>query len=97
METNTLTVSDKSPEIISLSPVKITLKNVNWINEPTDQRLLARIRYRGEKLPITLSLVGKSLAVEFDKSARGLSPGQSIVFYNQDICLGGAVIGRIIS
>ncbi|PIP55708.1 MAG: tRNA 2-thiouridine(34) synthase MnmA [Candidatus Zambryskibacteria bacterium CG22_combo_CG10-13_8_21_14_all_42_17] len=106
---NTLVVSNKKSEIISHSPTKIEIKNVNWITEPVDHALFARIRYRGEKIPVKLFLANHRLAVEFKKPVRGLSLGQSIVFYlslnaneeksidESDICLGGAVMDRIIS
>jgi len=96
METNTLTVSNKEPEIISLSPTKITVKNINWITEPSGPSLWAKVRYRGEKMPAILSLVGSRLAVEFREPVRGLSLGQSIVFYDGDVCLGGGVMNKII-
>ncbi len=96
-ETNSLVVSDKEEEILEFSPNKVVLKNVNWINEPESANLSARIRYRGEKLNCSLSLVGKRLAVEFPHPVRGLSLGQSIVFYNGEECLGGAIMDKIIS
>lgn len=106
IEDNTITVSNKVPEIISLSPQKITVKNINWTSEPSVPALLARVRYRGEKLPVGLSLIGKKLAVEFENPVRGLSLGQSIVFYlpgesskpgEGNVCLGGGVMDRVVS
>ncbi len=96
-ETNTLVVSDKEEEIIEFSPTKVVLKDVNWIMEPESENIFARIRYRGEKLPCTLALSGKKLAVDFENPVRGLSLGQSIVFYSGENCLGGAVMDKIIS
>ena len=95
MGANTITVSNKEPEIISLSPIKITVKNINWITEPLGPSLSTKVRYRGEKMPVILSLVGSRLAVEFREPVRGLSLGQSIVFYDDDVCLGGGVMDRI--
>jgi tRNA-uridine 2-sulfurtransferase len=97
IETNSLVVSDKESEILEFSPTKVQLKDVNWINEPEAEELAARIRYRGEKLPLKLSLSGKRLAVEFAEPVRGLSLGQSIVFYDGENCLGGAVMDKVIS
>ncbi len=97
METNSLVVSDDEVEILEFSPTKILLKNANWINEPESEELTARIRYRGEKLSLKLSLSGKKLAVEFNEPVRGLSLGQSMVFYQGETCLGGAVMDKIIS
>jgi tRNA-uridine 2-sulfurtransferase len=92
---NVLIVSDDESEILELSPQKIILKNANWISEPTSPQLTARIRYRGEKLACTLSAEGKKLIVEFNEPVRGLSLGQSIVFYDGENCLGGAVMDKI--
>lgn len=94
---NVLVVSDREEEILDCSPTKVLLKNVNWINEPTVPEITARIRYRGERLPCTLSVDGKRLSVEFKEPVRGLSLGQSIVFYYEENCLGGAVMDMIIS
>jgi tRNA-specific 2-thiouridylase len=47
-------------------------------------------------LPCTLGLQGKKLLVEFAEPVRGLSLGQSIVFYDQDECLGGAIMDKIV-
>lgn len=102
IEANTITVSNKEKEIISKSPKKVAIKNVNWITEPPGPKIHARIRHRGEKFPVTLSLSGKTLAVEFANPVRGLSLGQSIVFYlpsikgETDICLGGGVMDKVL-
>ncbi|MCR4279549.1 MAG: tRNA 2-thiouridine(34) synthase MnmA [Candidatus Zambryskibacteria bacterium] len=94
--TNTLVVSDKEEEILDFSPQKIILKNVNWINEPEYPELTGRIRYRGDKLPLTLSTQGKKLVVEFKEPVRGLSLGQSLVFYQGDVCLGGGIMDKVL-
>lgn len=95
--TNTLVVSDKEEEIFVFSPQKIILKDVNWITEPESPELTGRIRYRGDKLPLTLSTQGKKLVVEFKEPVRGLSLGQSLVFYQGDVCLGGGIMDKVIS
>ncbi|MBX4181666.1 tRNA 2-thiouridine(34) synthase MnmA [Candidatus Parcubacteria bacterium] len=95
VKTNALVVSNDIAEIKDLSPQKVVLKNVNWIHEPLVPELTARIRYHGGKLPCKLSLEGKKLAVEFTNPVRGLALGQSIVFYSDEECLGGAVMDRL--
>ncbi len=76
VEKNRLIVSDKREEITEHSPKKIALKNLNWINEPQDRVTTARIRYRGEKLPVEI----EGETITFAEPVRGLSLGQSIVF-----------------
>jgi tRNA-specific 2-thiouridylase len=94
---NLLVVSDQQAEIEDFSPTKVIIDKANWITVPEHGALTARIRYRGEKLPCTLKLEGKKLAVEFEKPVPGLSLGQSIVFYEGEICLGGAVMDKIVA
>lgn len=96
IKTNSILVSDDEKEILEHSPRVIELKSANWINEPESEELSARIRYRGEKLPCALKLSGKKLLAEFEYPVRGLSLGQSIVFYRGEECLGGAVMDKII-
>lgn len=95
IKTNTIVVSSKEPEIISLSPARVKVKNINWISEPVGSSLAARIRYRGEKLPVTLFPHGLELEAEFKRPVRGLAFGQSIVFYDGEICLGGGVMDEV--
>ena len=97
MKKNHLIVSDKEREIEELSPRKIIIDQANWMIVPEEgQPLTARIRYRGEKLPCKLFLEGKKLGVEFEHPIRGLSLGQSIVFYSGDTCLGGAIMDKVV-
>ena len=50
------------------------------------------IRYRQEPQACTVTLVGNEANVQFDQAQRAVSPGQSAVFYQGEICLGGGVI-----
>ena len=68
---------------------------VNWIaeTEPEDVRLSAKIRYRQSDQCCTLSKIDDtSYRVLFDEAQRAITPGQSIVFYQDEVCLGGGVI-----
>jgi len=95
MKANTITVSNVEREIKELSPKKVLLKDVNWINRPQlGKSLVARMRYRGERLPVVVKENSGAWEVEFSEPVRGLSFGQSIVFYQGEECLGGAIMDK---
>ncbi len=91
MQANTITVSNIQNEIESMSPTKIKIKETNLKIQHSVLNLSARIRYRGDKIKISLN----GDTVEFESPQRGLSTGQSIVFYADDECLGGAVVDEL--
>jgi len=68
----------------------------HWINgAPADDKLrvTAKTRYRQPDQTCEVALLPEGqLAVKFDEPQRAVTPGQSVVFYRDDICLGGAVI-----
>lgn len=97
MKANTITVSNVEEEIESFAPTKVLLSNINWISEPEESRITARIRYRGKKVRVNLFTEKNKLGVEFLELQKGLSLGQSIVFYNGSECLGGAIMDKVIA
>ena len=55
----------------------------------------AKVRYRQADQPCVLEAIEAGMArVSFDSPQRAVTPGQSIVFYQGDMCLGGGVIDR---
>ncbi len=68
----------------------------HWINgTPADSTLRchAKTRYRQPDQYCTVHLqTDGRLEVHFDEPQRAITPGQSIVFYLAEVCLGGAVI-----
>lgn len=70
---------------------ELTMKEPTWVAEaPTfPYRCTAKVRYRQEDTPCTIYEDGKVL---FDTPQRAVTAGQSVVFYQQELCLGGAVI-----
>jgi tRNA-specific 2-thiouridylase len=56
-------------------------------------RCTAKTRYRqADQSCFIEPLANNRCRVSFDQSQRAITPGQSVVFYNNDICLGGGII-----
>jgi tRNA-specific 2-thiouridylase len=56
----------------------------------------AKTRYRQADVNCTVSrLNDDEWLVEFDEKQRAVTPGQSVVFYQDDVCLGGGIIESI--
>ena len=75
---------------------KLEADQIHWISgsPPQDlENISAKIRYRqmDQSCEIT-TLSSDRCTVKFDKPQFGIAPGQSIVFYKGDDCLGGAII-----
>ena len=72
----------------------INLTNTNWILElpKEDKSYTAQIRYHGELLNCRIEVLeGNNAQIFFDKDTL-VDSGQSIVVYNDDICLGGGIV-----
>lgn len=73
----------------SLLSKEIVIDDIHLLSAQIKGSITAKIRYRGEEYDIGNI---KGNIVTFKNSAWAATPGQSIVFYDGDICLGGAVI-----
>jgi len=103
IKNNTITVSHQSDWCLSTSRTggeshigsKIKLVNINWISElpKEEKKYQAQIRYHGESYPCKINSDNdlKIAEIVFEKNIL-VDSGQSIVLYNNDICLGGGVV-----
>lgn len=74
----------------------LTATNLSWVTmQPPGQtfRCTAKFRYRQPDQDVTVSLTeAGSCEVQFDVPQRAITPGQSVVFYQGQTCLGGGII-----
>jgi tRNA-specific 2-thiouridylase len=89
---NTLVVSAEKADTLSRSA---TLSDVHWIGETPGEgeTLEAQTRYHAAIAHATLTPKGADWQVAFDKPEL-LSPGQSVVLYRGDECVGGGVVEK---
>ncbi|MFI9654565.1 tRNA 2-thiouridine(34) synthase MnmA [Guyparkeria sp. GHLCS8-2] len=94
LETNTLLVA-QGKNHPALFADRLEAEQVHWIEPPpTDRPLTAKIRYRQPDQAVSIEQTGDRLIATFAEPQRAITPGQSVVFYDGSICLGGAVITR---
>ena len=72
----------------------LNCNDVHWINNPPDTtNLSAQIRHRQAPQACTIANIATNeLSVSFKQPQWAIASGQSVVFYNNDICVGGGII-----
>lgn len=74
-------------------------KSVNWIpTEPQSKEFYAyaKFRYRQKEQKVRVVVQDdKSVLVKFETKQRAITPGQYVVFYNGENCIGGGVIDEV--
>ncbi len=97
MDSNTLIVVQGDHPLLYTKRLRAT--DPHWIagrTPPVPARLNAKTRYRQTDQSCTLLSIDETgCEVVFDQPQRAVTPGQSVVFYHEDECLGGAVIDTV--
>lgn len=73
---------------------EINLTDLHWINNvPVDGKYQIRVRHRAPLADADLNFTDKqNINLTLINPERAIAPGQSVVIYNGDICLGGGII-----
>jgi tRNA-specific 2-thiouridylase len=75
---------------------RLTAVNLNWISATTphcDWVYGAKTRYRQKDAPCVIAAATQqSCAIEFAEPQWAVTPGQSVVVYESNVCLGGGII-----
>ena len=94
MTSNTLYVvqGHSHPWLLSM---ELAAGQSSWIAKapPADAKVSVKTRYRQQDVPCSFSLSGHAaFNASFAEPQWAITPGQSAVFYQGDICLGGGII-----
>lgn len=80
----------------SLFSQGLIAQQLHWVDRQpitTPLRCTVKTRYRQQDISCTITPINDDrIEVRFDEPVAAVTPGQSAVFYQQDICLGGGVI-----
>ena len=89
-DTNTITITKKN----NLYKKKCYVSNINWLIEkpqfPMD--IQSQIRYNSKKVHSIVLFENDRIEVQFNEAQLAVTPGQSIVFYIDDVLIGGGII-----
>ena len=78
---------------------QFTIAGVNMLvsDDEIPGRIDVKIRYRYDARPATLRLKDETGEIIFDEPQRAITPGQSAVFYDDDLVIGGGIIDEVLA
>lgn len=73
---------------------ELTVVNSHWINEtPQEGTYQVRVRHRAPLATATLTHTNENeVQLTLDSPERAVAPGQSVVIYKDDVCIGGGIV-----
>ncbi|MFC5774497.1 tRNA 2-thiouridine(34) synthase MnmA [Ectobacillus antri] len=77
---------------------EVVAVDVSWVNEPkvSEFTCTAKFRYRQADNKVTVQVMeGGNVRIFCDEPIRALTPGQAVVFYDGEVCLGGGTIDEV--
>lgn len=88
-DNNTITLSTEE----DLYSNELIITKVNLLVDTLPEDVMAKIRYRSKDAKAKVSfLANGDLKLTFDNPQKSITKGQSVVMYQDDICLGGGII-----
>jgi len=92
VDRNLIVVGEKK----DLKAKGLIASDLNLLARALPQAAYAKIRYKSEEAKCLIDAYGDEIKVIFDQSQEAITPGQSVVFYDGDRVLGGAVINEVL-
>ena len=76
---------------------ELETRNLVLVNPIKNKKFLgkAKVRYRQEDQDCQIEIINNKLQIRFVKPQRAVTPGQSVVIYKDEVCLGGGEIQDI--
>lgn len=98
VEKNTITVASKEFEGDKVNDIKeVVIKDLHFISSENmkKEKMSVRIRYRQKKQNCILERTSDGYRIVFNNLQDGIAVGQSAVLYQQNVCLGGGIIEKV--
>lgn len=94
--TNRVTLGERDDLLTKQATIAdVRLRDIDWLAE--SPAIQARIRYKSPAVeatiaPITNTPIPNNLTITFSDNVWGVTPGQSLVMYKDDLVIGGGII-----
>ncbi len=90
IEKNELVVTDNPDDLLA---AEFHINQVNWIDKEPEADISVQIRYNSKPIPVKkLEYKKDTIQVNLVDPVKAITPGQSAVFYKENLLLGGGVI-----